>query len=110
MPDIVASRPIAGQPIETAWGQQLHDAVEGIQTGQATITNAGAAAGSTPVVFPVPFAGIPRVVGMPTGASTVFACTASLVTTDGFTFAAIRVDAGTAGTIVCDWIAIGPMA
>jgi hypothetical protein len=32
MPDIAAARPVAGQPIETAWGQNVHDAVEGTPT------------------------------------------------------------------------------
>lgn len=28
MPDIAAARPTAGGPVETSWGQQMHDAVE----------------------------------------------------------------------------------
>ena len=39
MPNITAARPVAGQPIETAWGDQVHDAIEAgidIERGEVT--------------------------------------------------------------------------
>lgn len=43
MPDIASARPVAGQPIETAWGQQMHDAVEAMIARPARFVPFGAA-------------------------------------------------------------------
>jgi len=63
MPDITATRPAAGAPIESAWGGGVHDAVEGIQAGKATVTFASStASGAVVVTFPRPYATPPNVV------------------------------------------------
>jgi len=52
MPNIVAARPVAGQPIETAWGDQVHDAIEGLPTLQFGIANVPAGVGNVTVTLP----------------------------------------------------------
>lgn len=108
MPDIVPSRPTAGAPIETAWGQALQDVIEGIQVG--TVALASSATPSTAVVFPRAYLTAPIVVcQMVDPASGQIQPYAVAITASGFTATARRVDgAATAATI--HWIAIGTLA
>lgn len=108
MPDVTAVRPVAGQPIETAWGQQIHDAVEGIQAG--TVALASSTTPNTPVTFPRAYVSPPIVVcQMVDPGSALIQPYAVSITTTGFTATARRTDsAATAATI--HWVAIGTPA
>ena len=57
MPDIASARPVAGAPIETAWGTDMHDAVEGVQAGKANAVFSAATAVAIDIVFPRAFTG-----------------------------------------------------
>jgi hypothetical protein len=115
MPDIVAGRPVSGQPIATAWGTEVHDQLEGIQVGTASIVVSGASNGTAVVVFPRPYATAPRVFATCQSVSSntqAHAWIASAgVTPTQVTVAAGRDDATTfSGTIVVAWLAIGTPA
>jgi hypothetical protein len=108
MPDITAARPVAGQPIETVWGQQIHDAVEStfVQAGTVLIP---AGSGQGLVTFSAPFATTPTVVG-----SAVFSAAGatiievSNVTELGCDIRAFKVDnAAPASDHYVYWIAVG---
>lgn len=114
MSDIVAARPVAGAAIETGWGTEVHDQIEGIQAGVATVTWASSADATQAVTFPRAYASPPVVlVAIHTGVTRVIIAkvTAGSVTTTGFTIAGQRTD-GTAmsGAIPCSWLAIGTPA
>lgn len=110
MPDIAATRPVSGQAIETAWGDQVHDAVEGIQAGSVSIV-AAAGNGSALITFPRAYASPPIVVAV-VGTSGFFFAAVSAVTTTNF-LAYIKdirdAQAGT-GTFPVNWVAIGTPA
>jgi hypothetical protein len=64
MPQISAARPTAGQPIETAWGDQVHDAVEAtpdILHERSAITGNGTAEAQIVVAFGRAYAAVPTV-------------------------------------------------
>jgi hypothetical protein len=115
MPNIVATRPAAGQAIQTAWGQEVHDAIESLQYGTASVVVSGASSGTVVVTFPRAYATAPLVlvtlqsVGSNTQAHTWIA-TAGATTTQ-VTIAAGRDDGTTfSGTLVVAWLALGTLA
>lgn len=64
MTDIAAARPVAGQPIETAWGQNVHDAIEAtarIWAGTGTLDVSGGAAAVQYATIPYPAFSLPVV-------------------------------------------------
>lgn len=110
MPDIAAARPVSGAPIESAWGQQVHDQLEGLQSGVATlagITNTSTV--TIAVTFPRPYVA-PPVIALITGSVVVHPAYSNLTAT-GVTLTARRTD-GAAGatTQPIYWIAVGTPA
>lgn len=110
MPDITSTRPASGAPIATAWGAEVHDQLEGIQTGKVNVT-----AGSTPaqvaVVFPRPYAAPPTVFASPNGTTSVCVASARDVTAIGFNLTMMRADGvATATTQSVAWLAVGTPA
>ena len=115
MPDITATRPAAGAPIETTWGQQVQDMLEGIQTGTVNVVLSGASNGTAVVTFPRAYTVAPKV--FLTIASTTSNTMAHVwvpsagVTTTQLNVAAGRDDSTTvSSTIVVNWLAIGTPA
>lgn len=110
MPDIAAARPTAGAPIESAWGGQVHDAVESIQYGTVNVSGITSSASSTvPVVFPRPYASTPVIVA--TCASNVVNIGMSAPSATGVSFNGRRTDgSGTATAQDVGWIAVGVLA
>lgn len=84
--DILAVRPVAGAPMETAWGQQVHDALQSFQMGTAALTVASGA-GSVLVTFPRPFLSAPIIlVGLIGAPSYKATCLIGAPSLSGFTF------------------------
>jgi hypothetical protein len=115
MPDITANRPTSGAPIESAWGGQVHDQLEGLQVGVANVVIANASNGTVVVVFPRAYAAPPRVfltlqaVGSNSQAHAWIASAG--ITATQATLAAGRDDATTfSATLVVAWLAIGTPA
>lgn len=110
MPDITATRPVSGQPIETSWGQQAHDLVEGIQSGRVDVGPfTGAASATAAVTFPRAYATAPVSVVV-TMASTVCQARVFSITATGFSIEAKRSDGGGSTTQPVMWLAIGTPA
>lgn len=112
MPDITAARPTSGTPIETAWGDQMHDAVEGIQSG--TVNAVFSANNNVPVavVFPRAYAAAPVVVATgDTAVSVAIVAKVTGITTTGCTVQCQSTSGGSlTGTVKVGWIAIGTPA
>lgn len=106
MTDIAAARPVAGQPIETAWGQNVHDAIEGapVVTFGTVSIDLAAGIGTAVVQFGVVYATAHSV----TATARVSSDTV-IVTTFGGSGAdtGIRVANGGAGPMIVEWIAVG---
>jgi predicted secreted protein len=114
MPDIAATRPAAGAVVESAWGQQVHDQVEGIQAGTVTAPLSASAATTVTVTFPRAYLAAPVVVASAifiNGQPSVLATIQSAPTT---TSVVLRVwtatGANATGTYVIHWVAIGTPA
>ena len=60
----VPNRPTSGAPIETTWGDVVHDSIaaQDLQAGTVSITLNGTGAATATVTFPRPFASPPVVV------------------------------------------------
>jgi hypothetical protein len=109
MPDIAAVRPVAGQPIETAWGQQVHDAIELVpkfQKGHLLVTSTGTS-GEFSVTFSPAFAGEPVIIISPLHNSGGRAIVASVtaITATGFTARLERTDASALPDTWTHWAA-----
>ena len=115
MPDITAARPVSGAPIESAWGGQVHDQLEGVQGGQMT-----AASGATSitswtgtVTFPRPYTAPPVVVAT-VGAwgTTFYMCIIQSITATNFVLLFVRRDGAAVSNItaVANWLAMGTPA
>jgi hypothetical protein len=92
VPDISATRPVAGAAIETAWGQQLHDAVEtvlGARTALGPHTSSYAIPYSTPGVIPDT-----TVSAVPAGTHLVIAAVDIDATSGGFGIASVYCQVG----------------
>ena len=115
MPDITAARPVAGAPIESTWGGQVHDNVEGIQTGSVVVTLTGASNGTAVVTFPRAYTAPPKVflTIAATTSNTMAHCwvPSAGVTTTQLNIAAGRDDSTTVtSSITVNWLAIGTPA
>lgn len=114
MPDITAARPVSGTPIETGWGDQVHDAIEGIQSGFVDVTLTASATGTAAVTFARAYATAPAVVLVGNSVSAALVAKLSSSTppsTTGFT-AVVQHAAGTStsATVRVYWIAVGTPA
>jgi len=114
VPDITAARPAAGAPIESSWGGQVHDSLEGLQTGQVSSTGPATAGASydVNVVFPRPYASVPRVVATIAWNTTFYLAIVFGTSTTGFTLRFTRKDNATFTNVahLADWIAVGTPA
>lgn len=115
MPDITAPRPVSGEPVATAWGDQVHDLLEGIQAGKVSLVFSNLADSAVvTVVFPRAYTAPPVVVlGMETGVSRapVAKIVNGSITATQFQMQA-QDTAGTVrtGTMPASWLAIGTPA
>ena len=113
MPDITASRPVSGQPIETGWGDQVHDLIEGVQTGSLNITfAAGTTSPAVAITFPRAYITPPTViVCLQASGALYYVDLETAPTTTGVTVRAAHRDAtATSVTVICHWIAVGTPA
>lgn len=117
MPDIVAARPASGASIESAWGGQVHDLLEGIQAGKLTVNVANTAVQGATITFPKPYASNPTLIMSCAGtysSSSVHAFIANSGASLTPTQCGIAVgrDDGVAssGTFIVHWLAIGTLA
>jgi hypothetical protein len=103
--------------VATDWGQVAHDAVvaQDIQVGQVSVSLSAANQGSTALVFPRPFAGVPvvlLVVVSTAGAALGLIAQCNVTSTTGAT---IRLSTGSGGNTTVSgvpvfWLAYGPRA
>lgn len=117
MSDIAAARPASGEPIASAWGGEVHDQLEGMQTGTLAVSasgTSGAAEGVARVTFAKPYATPPI----------VFAVAQAFADANSYAFAMpepatasvvdiyVRRVGGGAGptTVNVNWLAIGKLA
>ena len=110
MPDITAARPVSGASIETAWGTQVHDLIEGIQSGQATANLSSSSAVDVTVTFPRAYTAPPAVMVCTSGTATYLA-SAKTITTTSFVCSVFHRDATAAtASAVFLWLAVGSAA
>lgn len=114
MPDITSTRPAGAQDIEAAWGQEVHDSIEGIQAGTVTlVASAADLTNAVAVTFPRAFTAAPIVIVSvaPSTGGANWNVSATAVSATGATFQAreVRAVAGSQN-VVCHWIAIGTPA
>lgn len=114
---VVPARPVAGAPIETAWGDVVHDTVVAldVQVGRANVTVNNSTQGSLAIVYPRPFASPPTVVAMIVESNSGPGLAGHVQTPGGGTAlgTTLRVSGFAANltvTLPVDWIAIGPRA
>ena len=110
MSDITATKPTAGAPIDTAWGQQVHDMLEGVQSGTvSTSLSSATVSGAVAITFPRAYATPPVVVVAPVAAGGLYhACLDAAPTTTGaLVRSAFRDNTAQTATIPVHWIAIG---
>jgi hypothetical protein len=114
MPDITATRPVSGAPVESAWGTQVHDMLEGIQVGgPVSIATPASAFGVTWVAqtFPRAYTVAPKVFGVNASGSGIMIISVRNVTTTGFDIGAARGDGNPASaTASAHWLAVGTIA
>jgi hypothetical protein len=110
----VPNRPTSGAPIETAWGDVVHDSIvaQEIQVGSFNATfSASSLSGVVAAVFPHPFAGVPTVMLTPRGGPHYTTALTADPTAAGFSAQCRRGD-GTSQSLVVPvyFLAIGPRA
>ena len=112
MADITAQKPVSGAPIESGWGAEIHDAIEGIQYGRNSVVFAAASDANLVITFPRAYASTPAViVSLDAGVTRALVGKATAVGTSGFTFQGQHTSGGTAsGSVNFSWIAIGTPA
>jgi len=111
VPDITAARPTSGTPIETAWGDQVHDALEGLQSGNASVVFASTAVAVLRVTFPRAYTVPPVVVVTPISTGgTHYGYVGAVTTTYADVGIATRTGTAVSGTVVACWIATGTPA
>ena len=112
----VPNRPVSGAPIETAWGDVVHDTTvaQDIQAGSVVVSLVGGASSNDgTVTFPRPFGGVPIVVVGGVGGQTTLAALVSVPTATGCVVRAFKRDGtafGSAGSLTVEWLAYGPRA
>lgn len=114
MPDITAARPAAGAPVESAWGGQVHDALEGLQWGVINITfTGGTANGAGTVTYPRPYVSAPSFLVTMNVGSDIFVIRTSGPSTTACTISVSKKDGsnqGTTTTVPVSWLALGTPA
>jgi len=110
MPDITSARPASGAPIATAWGAEIHDALEGIQAGAASVSLSAAASGNVTVTFPRPYAVPPVVVASAVTGATYIGAPQNISTTSVQLAVFTRSGSTATATVQLQWIAIGTPA
>lgn len=112
MPDISAARPIAGAPIETAWGDEIHDQLEGLQAGTVPLTVTAVARYDYTLTFPRAYAAAPTVIVGVVGGNTNLVGLVGLPSTTQVVIGVFRRDGAnlTAGSVTITWLAIGTPA
>jgi len=112
MPDIAAARPVSGSPVEATWGTNIHDGLEGLQSGQVTVQITAADNGQLAVVFPRAYAAPPFVIVTINSSTALYFATANGITATGFNARACNRDSGASrtDTMVIGWWAIGTLA
>jgi len=107
MPEITAARPVDGSPIETPWGQQVHDHIEFLPVmwiGEGVVPMV-AADGYLQVFFPVAFSSIPIVQVTPKTVSAAQAiATVDVVTVDYF-WTNVHTFGAAQPTVAVEWTA-----
>lgn len=110
----VPARPTSGAPVGTDWGQVAHDTAvaQDIQAGQTTTTHSGnATSNAVTVVFPRPFASPPRVTFGCSNFNYAAAANGSPPTASQVVVQTYRISGVAAtGSVVVDWVAVGPRA
>ena len=106
MPDIVAARPASGAPIESGWGQQMHDAVEGVQAGAGTIPAIAGPVGTLVVTFPRAYAAPPIVVASAVSSSGFWIIAVGAISATQVTLYSSRRDGSNVSAIVANWVAV----
>jgi len=114
MGDLTSTRPASGAPIATAWGAEVHDALEGLQSGYVQVVVA-AGVGQLVVTFPRPYASLPVVVATPAASSDAWIVSLNANSGTSYTGFTLRVSHKTgstanSGTINIMWIAVGQPA
>ena len=110
MPDLTADRPVSGTPIATTWGDQVHDAIEGIQIGSVPIPGS-ASTGTVTVTFARPYVANPVIVATIQGSSTgVWIVAVGSTSPTSFTLISSKRDGSNVSNINAFWIAIGTLA
>jgi len=111
--DIVAPRPAPGEAIASAWGGEVHDAIEGIQTGYVVVpaTGSGVDVSTVVVTFPRAYTAPPTVVAGINAGTKFYMVMVTATTATTVTLQTTRKDGATplAATGV-NWIAIGKPA
>lgn len=115
----VPNRPVSGAPIETAWGDVVHDGyvAQDLQVGAVEVPMPVTSDGSVPVTFPRPFAAPPIVLCVNNGTNngvntgTIFVVAALAITATSFS-ARVSHTSGQTAAASCSvrWIAYGPRA
>jgi len=109
--DITAARPVSGAPIETAWGDAVHDAIEGIQSGSVVVPVSANGSGDLVVVFPRPFAAAPTVVASINSTTAVWFCNAVSISATQCTIRVVHREFSTSTTnLAASWAAMGTLA
>jgi len=108
MPDIAATRPVSGQPIETSWGDNVHDLIEGIQAGSLSMSFVNNSVVDAAITFPRPYVSAPIVfANVMTQTSSGYAI-AYGATTTGCSLRIVQKDAlATNASLNVAWLAIG---
>lgn len=110
MPDITATRPAAGAPIESAWGGQVHDMLEGLQYGKFTLTWTNSAVSDLPTItFPRAYAAAPIMVAIVNQANVAAFLRQVTATTFQVQARDVRETLGSFSAD-CHWIAVGTPA
>lgn len=112
MPDLTATRPVSGESVATLWGQQVHDAIEGLQAGSVTVNVSASAFGEATVTFPRAYASAPALIcSVGNSQSAFYAQSPSQSATTAILRAVHRDGTSTTTSgIVVHWIAIGTPA
>ena len=108
MPDISATRPATGAPIDTPWGQQVHDMLEGIQTGTVMVPVSASVSGTITVTFPRAYTAPPIGI-VSSGLNTYNASATTNTTAIVIVLREVRETSATTSVLV-HWMAIGTPA
>jgi hypothetical protein len=111
----VPTRPADNAPVDTAWGDAVHDTVvaNDIQYGTTAISISASTQGSVTITFPRTFASTPVVVAIivsTAGGALGLWCQANVVSATQVTLRLSAAASTTIAGVPVHWIAIGPRA